>query len=125
MRRRRRSFPVEVTDWSSKILIVVLVISNQMLQLILAKTANLEVLGKSPVGFYLRINKRIWQSLPSGARNFYPVRCYGAWLHTLVRLHANRRQYFGTFFLRNRPALELMRRLAQQKVHGSTLRISV
>ena len=55
----------------------------------------------------------------------YPVRCYGAWLHTLVCLRANRQQYFGTFFLRNRPALELMRRLAQQKVHGSTLRIAV
>ncbi len=33
--------------------------------------------------------------------------------------------YLGTFFLRNRPALELMRRLAQQKAHGSTLRIAV
>jgi len=96
-----------------------------MLQLILTKTATLEVFGKSPVGFYLRLNKRIWQSLPSRVRDLYPVRCYGAWLHTLVRLHANRRQYFGTFFLRNRPALELMLRLAQQKVHGSTLRIAV
>src|SRR5262249_6920097 len=38
---------------------------------------------------------------------------------------ASRQQYFGTFFLRNRPALELMRRLAQQKAHGSTLRIAV
>jgi chemotaxis methyl-accepting protein methylase len=33
--------------------------------------------------------------------------------------------YLGTFFLRNRPALELMRRLAQQRAHGSTLRIAV
>jgi len=33
--------------------------------------------------------------------------------------------YLGTFFLRNRPALQLMRRLAQQKPHGSTLRIAV
>jgi hypothetical protein len=96
-----------------------------MLQLILAKTATLEVFGKSPIGFYLRLNKRIWQSLPSRVRDLYPIRYYGAWLHTLVRLHANRRQYFGTFFLRNRPALELMSRLAQQKVHGSTLRIAV
>jgi hypothetical protein len=46
-------------------------------------------------------------------------------LHTLVCLCARRQQYFGTFFLRNRPALELMRRLAQQKAHGSTLRIAV
>jgi 2-polyprenyl-3-methyl-5-hydroxy-6-metoxy-1,4-benzoquinol methylase len=46
-------------------------------------------------------------------------------LHTLVLLRANRRQYFGTFFLRNRPALELMRRLVQQKVQDSTLKIVV
>jgi chemotaxis methyl-accepting protein methylase len=43
----------------------------------------------------------------------------------LVRGRANRQQYFGTFFLRNRPALELMRRLAQRKETGSTLRIAV
>ena len=92
---------------------------------ILAKAARLQVLGKSPAGFYLRLNKRIWQRLPSRVRNLYPVRCYGAWLHTLVCLRASRQQYFGTFFLRNRPALELMRRLAQQKAHGSTLRIAV
>jgi len=48
-----------------------------------------------------------------------------AWLHTLVCLSARRQQYFGTFFLRNRPALELMRRLARERDHGSTLRIAV
>jgi SAM-dependent methyltransferase len=92
---------------------------------ILAKAASLQVLGKSPAGLYLRLNKWIWQRLPSRVRNSYPVRSYGAWLHTLVCLRASRRQYFGTFFLRNRPALELMRRLALQKAHGSTLRIAV
>ena len=48
-----------------------------------------------------------------------------AWLHTMVCLRAKRQQYFGTFFLRNRAALELMRRLADQKANGSTLRIAV
>jgi chemotaxis methyl-accepting protein methylase len=43
----------------------------------------------------------------------------------LVCLSANRQQYFGTFFLRNRPALELMRRLVQQREHASTLKIAV
>ena len=100
-------------------------INSQVFHPILAKAASLQVSGKSPAGFYLRLNNRIWQRLPSRVRNLYPVRCYGAWLHTLVCLRANRQQYFGTFFLRNRPALELMRRLAQQKGHGSTLRIAV
>jgi len=46
-------------------------------------------------------------------------------LHTLVRLGHRREQYFSTFFLRNRPALELIRRLADQKVRGSTLKVAV
>ena len=102
-----------------------IVINSQVSHPILAKAARLQVLGKSPAGFYLRLNKRIWKRLPSRMRNLYPVRSYGAWLHTLVCLRARRLQYFGTFFLRNRPALELMRRLARQKAHGSTLRIAV
>jgi SAM-dependent methyltransferase len=101
------------------------VISNQVYHPILAKAARFQVLGKSPAGFYLRLNKRIWRYLPSQVRNLYPVRSYGAWLHRLVCLSASRQQYFGTFFLRNRPALELMRRLAGQREHGSTLKIAV
>jgi SAM-dependent methyltransferase len=92
---------------------------------ILAKAVRLQVLGKSPAAFYLRLNKRIWERLPSGVRNLYPVRSYMAWLHTLVCLRARHQQLFGSFFLRNRPALELMRRLADQKPKGSTLKIAV
>ena len=100
-------------------------INNQLYHPILAKAARFQVLGKSPAGFYLRLNKRIWERLPSRVRDLHAVRSYGAWLHTLVCLSARRQQFFGTFFLRNRPALELMRRLARQKPHGSTLRIAV
>ena len=100
-------------------------INNQAYHPILAKAARLQVLGKSPASLYLRLNKRIWERLPSRVRNLHAVRSYGAWLHTLVCLTARRQQYFGTFFLRNRPALELMRCLAQQKAQDSTLRIAV
>jgi chemotaxis methyl-accepting protein methylase len=92
---------------------------------ILTKAARLEVLGKSPASLYLRLNKRIWEQLPSRVRDLYSLHSYGAWLHTLVCLRARRQQSFGTFFLRNRPALELMRRLVRQRDHGSTLRIAV
>jgi chemotaxis protein methyltransferase CheR len=92
---------------------------------ILAKAARLEIFGKSPAGFYLRLNQWIWERLSSRVRNLCPVHYYGAWLHTLVCLRARRQQYFGTFFLRNRPALELMCRLAREKAQGSTLRIAV
>jgi SAM-dependent methyltransferase len=92
---------------------------------ILATAARLQLFGKSPAGFYLRVNKWIWQLLPSGVRNTRPVLAYGAWLHRLVCLHATRRMHLGTFFLRNRPALELMCRLAEEKPNGSTFRIAV
>jgi SAM-dependent methyltransferase len=92
---------------------------------ILTKAARLRVLGKSPASFYLRLNKRIWERLPARLRSLYLVRFYGAWLHRLVCLRASRQQYFGTFFLRNRPLLHLMRRVAGQKPHGATLRIAV
>jgi SAM-dependent methyltransferase len=104
---------------------VFIVVNSQVYHPILAKAARLQVLGESPVSFYLRLNKRIWERLPPRVRNLYPVLSYGAWLHTLVCLSARRQQYFGTFFLRNRPELELMRRLARQKAHGSPLRIAV
>jgi chemotaxis methyl-accepting protein methylase len=101
------------------------VLNSRLSYQILAKAARLQVLGKSPAGFYLRLNKRIWERLPSRVRDLHSVRSYGAWLHTLVCLSAKRQQFLGTFFLRNRPALELMRRLAGLKPHGATLRIAV
>jgi SAM-dependent methyltransferase len=91
----------------------------------LAKSARLQVFGRSPVRFYLRLNKRIWQWLPSRVRDSHLIRSYGAWLHTLVCLCARRQQYFGTFFLRNRPVLQLIRHLCEQKTHGATLKIAV
>ena len=100
-------------------------VSSQVFHPILAKAARLQFFGKSPASLYLRLNKRIWERLPSRVRNLYPIRSYGTWLHKLVCLRARREMYFGTFFLRNRPALELMRRLTDQKANGSTLRIAV
>ena len=91
----------------------------------MANAIRLQVLGKSPAKFFFRLNKWIWYRLPLRVRNLRITRSYGAWLHTFICLSAKRQQYFGTSFLRNRPALELMRRLCEQKVHGATLRIAV
>jgi len=85
----------------------------------------MRLFGKSPVGLYLRLNRWMWGLLPHRVRDSHPIRAYGAWLHTLVCLHVTRQVFFGTFFLRNRPALELMRRLADKKATGSTLKIAV
>src|SRR5512132_1418580 len=73
-----------------------IVINNQVYHPIMAKAARLQVLGKSPAGFYLRLNKRLWERLPSCVRDLNSVRSYGAWLHTLVCLSARRQQFFGT-----------------------------
>jgi chemotaxis methyl-accepting protein methylase len=53
------------------------------------------------------------------------MRWYGTILYKLVSRRANRRQFTGTFFLRNRPMLELMRRLTAQKPQGSILNIAI
>jgi len=99
--------------------------NSQAFHPILAKAVTLQCLGKSPTGLYLRLKKWSWEHLPARVCSLYPIRCYGTWLHTLVCLRANRKMFLGTFFLRNRPALALMRRLAQQRDHGSSLRIAV
>ena len=83
------------------------------------------LLGRRLEGVFIRLNKRIWEHLPARARELALVQSYGAWLHNLVCRSANREMYLGTHFLRNRPALELMRRLAQEKAPGSTFRIAV
>ena len=77
------------------------------------------------MGFYLSQSRRVWNHLPDSIRRLSVGRLYGRHLHTLVRLHADRKQYFATFFLRNRAELELMRRLADKNRHGSELRIVV
>lgn len=46
-------------------------------------------------------------------------------MHGRVRQRSRREMYFGTFFLRNRPALELMRRLIAGRTEGASVRIAV
>jgi SAM-dependent methyltransferase len=74
---------------------------------------------------FLGLNERIWRRLPDRLFDLRPVRAYGAWLHGLVGRTADREMYLGTAFLRNRPALELMRRLVKEKDGGSRFEIAV
>jgi chemotaxis methyl-accepting protein methylase len=80
---------------------------------------------RSPIGLYIRLNTLLWKRLPSKLRDSKLMRGYGTILHKIVRRRADRRQFTGTFFFRNRPQLELMRRLAGQKARGSTLNIAI
>ena len=93
-------------------------------QTVLVRCSNSRIVRRF-LGAYLFQARRIWNHLPTSLRFLLPGRAYGRHLHALVRLRAERRQNFATFFLRNRAELELMRRLLDQKGHGSSLDISV
>ena len=80
--------------------------------------------GRSPVGAWLRLNEWIWNRLPPSLTALGPFRSFGHLLHSLVRLQ-DRRMYLGTFFLRNRPELELLRRLSGLGSGGRRVRIAV
>lgn len=71
------------------------------------------------------VNEWAWNRLPSVVRAARPTCMYGTFLHSLVELRTPREQRHGTLFLRNRPELELMRTLSNDRPKGSTLRISV
>lgn len=91
----------------------------------IARISRVKVLRKFVGNPFLRVNEWAWNRLPSSLMALRPIISYGVFLHSLVRLRAKRTQLHGTFFLRNRPELELIRSLAGQKPEGSTLRITV
>ena len=74
---------------------------------------------------YLLTNIWIWSHLPASLCSWRPARAYGVHLHGLIQLRASRTQSVGTFFFRNRPELELLIRLLEQKRKGSTLDLAV
>jgi chemotaxis methyl-accepting protein methylase len=83
------------------------------------------VFGKSPIGAYLRLNEKIWNALPASIVKTSSVRAYGHLLHSLARTQGLRSQAFSTFFLRNRPELELITSLLKAKARGETLKVAV
>jgi len=91
----------------------------------LTRLVRLRIFGKSPISAYLRLNQRLWKHLPSSFTALSPIRLYGDFLHTLARIQRLRAQAFSTFFLRNRPELELIRRLLERTTKADTLRVTV
>jgi SAM-dependent methyltransferase len=91
----------------------------------LKRLVRLRILGKSPISAYLRLNQRLWNNLPASFTALSPIRSYGDFLHTLARLQGVRGQLFHTFFLRNRPMLELIRRLVDQRTNADIMRVAV
>src|SRR5256886_15328006 len=81
-----------------------------MVETVLSRMANLRILGRSPMGAYLRLNEWVWDRLLRSVTARRPVRSLGDLVHWLVRLQ-DRQMYLGSFFLRNRPELVLVGRL--------------
>lgn len=79
----------------------------------------------TPQLLWLRIRRSIWRRIPSALRGTRAARRYGRAVHATVRRNAVRQQYIGTFFLRNRPQLEQIRRLILPLPQGATLRLAV
>ena len=86
---------------------------------------GLRVFGRSPIGAFLRVNRLAWRILPACVTSLAPLRRYGEFSHRVARAHDRRGQAFSTYFLRNRPALELIRRLVQRRTRNDTLRVAV
>jgi chemotaxis methyl-accepting protein methylase len=86
---------------------------------------TMHLVQKALVTLYLSVVSRIWKRIPARLSSHPILVRYGAHLHSLVLKFADRRQNHSTFFLRNRPELELMRRLAGQLSHGSSMDIAV
>src|SRR5258708_2892926 len=74
---------------------------------------------------YLVQSRRIWRRLPDSLKNLSVGRAYGRHLHALICRHSKRSQNHSTFFMRNRPEMELMGRLVGQKARGARVAISV
>jgi polysaccharide pyruvyl transferase WcaK-like protein/SAM-dependent methyltransferase len=74
---------------------------------------------------FLGRSERAWRHLPAGTRDSRPARAYGSWAHARVRGSADREMALGTLFLRNRPALELIRRLTADAGRDRPIRIAV
>jgi chemotaxis methyl-accepting protein methylase len=91
----------------------------------LKRFARMKIFGKSPMGAYLRLNQLLWNKLPESCTAFGPIRLYGNFLHTLARIQGTRAQAFATFFLRNRPQLELIKHLVERRPLSDTLRVAV
>jgi SAM-dependent methyltransferase len=96
-----------------------------MRESILASISGPRVLRKYVGRPFMFVSERIWNRLSPSIGTTRPMRRYGTLLHSLVKLRSARQQYHGTFFFRNRPELELVRALSNQRAKDSVLRVTV
>jgi SAM-dependent methyltransferase len=91
----------------------------------LTRVVRFTIAGRSPVGAYMRLNRQLWRRMPDSMRRDGVVRLYGRCVHALARIRGGRVQAFNTCFLRNRPELELIRRLMEGKGSNEIVKVAV
>jgi SAM-dependent methyltransferase/mannose-6-phosphate isomerase-like protein (cupin superfamily) len=91
----------------------------------MANAESWKIFGKRLINVYLRLNGKLWEKLPPSFSTLWPVHTYGTLLHKLARRHGARAQAPSTYFLRNRPQLELIRRLIVRRAETDRLRVAV
>jgi chemotaxis methyl-accepting protein methylase len=74
---------------------------------------------------YQLMSIRIWNHLSGSLGHWHLVKAYGRYLHRGSQKRSSRTQNIGTFFFRNRPELELLTRLLDRRVQGSTLHLTI
>lgn len=77
------------------------------------------------LGKFLALTRQIWIRLPDPLRRSRLCVPWARQLNRLIRTHAVRRQSFATFFLRNRPELEMLRRIVERMPSNSALKVCV
>lgn len=82
-------------------------------------------MGKSLMGGFLRANEMAFARLPAQASAMRAVRSYGKLLHSLVQITRSRNIEVGTFFMRNRPQIDLALRLIDRRSDKAELKILV
>ena len=75
--------------------------------------------------FYLKQLRRIWRRIPASCRGFAAVHAFGRHVDRIARTQSERSQHFATFFLRNRPEMNFLQRIAQKKPQGARLDVTV
>lgn len=77
------------------------------------------------LGKLLALARQMWIRLPDRVRRSRLSAAPARRLHRLVCAHAVRRQSFATFFLRNRPELEMLRHIAGRMPSSSALKLCI
>ncbi len=91
----------------------------------IARDESWKLFAKRFINLYLRVNRKLWEKLPPSYSTLWPIRSYGDLLHKLARKHGARAQAPSTYFLRNRPQLELIRRLIERRAKTERLKVAV